>query len=93
VETNDAKQLVAGFIDGDKGHRALIIEFRQAGDELMREFLDGIEEAEPQIFLAYMCQKVANQELVIRSDRPDKYPPAIPENKVPLPLQMDRSNI
>jgi hypothetical protein len=57
----------------------------------MREFLDGIEEAKPQIFLAHMCQKVANQDRVIRPDRPDKYPPAISKNKMPLPLQIGRS--
>jgi hypothetical protein len=55
-------------------------------DELNREFLDGIEETKPQIFLAHMRQKVANQEIVIRPDRPDKYPPVIPENEMPVPL-------
>src|SRR6266853_6050559 len=39
-------------------------------DELNREFLDGIEETKPQIFRAHMRQKVANQEIVIRPDRP-----------------------
>jgi hypothetical protein len=38
-----------------------------------------------------MRQKIANQELVIRPDRPDKYPPAIPENKMALPSQARRS--
>jgi hypothetical protein len=47
VEPDDAEYLAAGFIDGDKGHRARIIELRQFGDELMREFLDGIEKAKP----------------------------------------------
>src|ERR1700687_1313498 len=86
VEPDDAEHLATGFIDCDKGHRARIIELRQFGDELMREFLDGIEEAKPQIFFGYVDQKVANQKLVIRPDRPDKYPPAIPENKMPLPF-------
>ena len=72
--------------DGDKGHRTRIIELRQFGDELMRKFLDGIEEAKPQIFFGHVDQKVANQKLVIRSDRPYKYPRAIPENKMPLPF-------
>jgi hypothetical protein len=52
----------------------------------MRELLDGIEKAKPQIFLAHMRQKVANQEIVLRSNRTDKYPPAIPENEMSLPL-------
>jgi hypothetical protein len=71
VEPDDAEYLAAGFIDGDKGHRARIIELRQFGDELMREFLDGIEKAKPQIFFGDVDQKVANHELVVRSDRPD----------------------
>src|SRR6202048_2922952 len=86
VEPDHAEHLATGFIDGDKRHRAQIIELRQFRDELMREFLDGIEEAKPQIFFGDVDQKVANQKLVIRSDRPDKYPPAIPENKMPLPF-------
>src|SRR6202022_1240281 len=92
VEPDDAEHLATGFIDGYKGHRAQIIELRQFGDELMREFLDGIEEAKPQIFFGHVDQKVANQKLVIRSDRPGKYPPAIPENKMPLPFYIGQSN-
>jgi hypothetical protein len=65
---------------------ARIIELRQFGDELMGEFLDRIEEAKPHILFGHVDQKVANQKLVIRSDRPDKYPPAIPKNKMPLPF-------
>ena len=57
----------------------------------MREFLDGIEEAKPQIFFADMRQKVANQKIVIRSDRPDKYSPVIAENEMPLPLRIVQS--
>jgi hypothetical protein len=52
----------------------------------MRELLDGIEKAKPQIFLAHMCEKVANQVIVVRPDRTNKYPPAIPENEMALPL-------
>jgi len=52
----------------------------------MRELLDGIEKAKPQIFLAHMRQKVANRVIVIRSDRTNEYPPAIPENEMALPL-------
>jgi hypothetical protein len=52
----------------------------------MREFLDGIEEAKPQIFFGNVGEKVANQKLVIRSNRPDKYSPAIPENEMSLPF-------
>ena len=91
MQPDNAEHLAAGFIEGDKGHRAHAIDIGQAGDELMREFLDGIEEAKPQILLAHMRQKLANQQVVIRPDRPDKYPPAIPENKMPLPLQCGRS--
>jgi hypothetical protein len=91
MEPDDAEHLAAGFIDGDKGHRAQTVDICQSSDKLMREFLDGIEEAKPQIFLAHMCQKVANQDRVIRPDRPDKYPPAISKNKMPLPLQIGRS--
>jgi hypothetical protein len=87
MEPNDAEQLATGFFDGDKGHRALAIDIGQSRDELMREFLDGIEEAKPQIFLAHTCQQIANQEFIIRPDRPDKYLPAIAENEMPLPLQ------
>jgi hypothetical protein len=39
-----------------------------------------------------MSQKIANQQIVIRLDRADKYPPVIPENKVPLPLGIGQSN-
>ena len=39
-----------------------------------------------------MSQKIANQEIVIRLNRADKYPPAIPENKVPFPLEIRESN-
>lgn len=34
-----------------------------------------------------MDQKVADQPFVIRFERPDKYPPAIPENDMSLPLR------
>jgi hypothetical protein len=58
----------------------------------MREFLDGIEEAKPQILLVHVSQMIADQILVVRSDRPDKYPPAIPEDEMPLPLRRVRPN-
>jgi hypothetical protein len=32
--------LITGFIDGNRGHRARIIELGQAGDKFIREFLD-----------------------------------------------------
>jgi hypothetical protein len=51
MESRDTERLVTGFIDSDKGHSAGVIEVRQSGDELRRKFLDGIEEAEPQILL------------------------------------------
>ena len=86
VETDDADRLMTGFIDGNKGQRARIIELRQASDKFMRKFLDGIEKAKPQIFIAHMCQKVANQEIIVRSNRANKYPPVIPENEMSLPL-------
>ena len=38
-----------------------------------------------------MCQKVTNQKIVIRSDRPDKYSPTNPENEMPLPLRIVQS--
>ena len=47
VQSHDAKRLFGGFIDGDKCHRARIVEVDESGDELMREFFDRIEEAEP----------------------------------------------
>ena len=34
VEPYDAEGLVARFINGDKSHRARVIELRQSGDEL-----------------------------------------------------------
>jgi hypothetical protein len=55
---------------------------------LIREFLDGIKEAKPQIFLAHMRQQIANKVLVIRSDRPNEYSPAITENQMPLPSRI-----
>jgi hypothetical protein len=69
-----------------------LIEFRQSGDELRRKFLDRIEEAKPQIFFAHMRQQIANQPIVTWSDRPDKYPPEIPENDMPLPLRRIRAD-
>jgi hypothetical protein len=39
VESDDAEHLTAGLIDGDKGHRACIIELRQFGDELCENSL------------------------------------------------------
>jgi len=92
VEPDDTEYLTIGFIYGYKGHRAPVIELRQFGDELIREFLDGIEEAKPQIFFGHVYQKIANQEIIIRSDRPDKYPPGVQENDVPLPLRRIRAN-
>jgi hypothetical protein len=86
MEPDDAENLAADFIDGDKGHRTQAIDIGQSGDKLMRELPDGIEEPKPQIFFAHMRQKVTNQEFVIQSNRPDKYPLAIPENKMALPL-------
>jgi hypothetical protein len=91
VKPDDTERLSADFIDGDKGRRARVFEVRQASDELVGEFLDGIKEAKPQIFLAHMRQKLANQEIVIRPERPDKYPPAIPQHEMPLPLPIVRS--
>ena len=92
MQSHDAERLFGGFIDGDKSHRARIVEIDQSGDELMREFLDRIEEAKPQIFLAHMSQMIADQVLIVRSDRPDKYPPALPEDDMPLPLRRVRTN-
>jgi hypothetical protein len=88
VQPDNAEYLAAGFIQCDKGHRARIVQLRQARDELRREFLDGIEEAKPQVCLADMDQKVANQGFVAGSERPDKYPPVIPEYEMPLPLRI-----
>src|ERR1700743_1536119 len=53
----------------------------------MRELLDRVEEAQPQIFLADVLQQSADQRPVIRLHRPRKYPPTIPENEMPLPLR------
>src|ERR1700733_1284168 len=92
MEPDDAECLTTGFIECDKSHRARIIQLRQSGDELRREFLDRIEEAKPQIFLADMCQKVANQGFVIGPDRSDKYPPAPAKNEMPLPSRIVQSN-
>jgi hypothetical protein len=39
-----------------------------------------------------MNEKIANPQIVIRPERPDEYPPAIPENDVPLPLRWIRAN-
>jgi hypothetical protein len=54
MQSHDAERLLSGFIDGDKSHRARIVEIDQSGDELMRKLLDGIEEAKPQIFLIHV---------------------------------------
>lgn len=87
MEPHDAECLMAGFIDRDKGHRSRIIELGQQGDELRRKFLDGIGEAKPQVSLADIRQKIADQSIVIRLERPDKNPPAIPENDMSLSLR------
>jgi len=92
VQPDDAERFATGFVDGDKGHGARKIKLRQAGNELMRELLDGIEEAQPQVFLAHMRQKVAHQGFVIGLDRPDKYPAAIRENKMSRPSWIGRLN-
>jgi hypothetical protein len=91
MEPDDAKDIVTGFIKCDKRHRARIIDLRQSSDELIREFLDGIKEAKPRIFLAHMRQQIANKVLVIRSDRPNEYSPAIPENQMPPPSRIAQS--
>ena len=75
------------FIDGDKGHRARISELRQSGDELRRKFLEGIEKAKPQVSLADMAQKVADQPFVFRLERTHEDTPVILENDVSLPLR------
>jgi hypothetical protein len=93
MKPDDAEHLTSGFIDRDKGHRARMIEFRQAGDELIRKFPDGIKKAKPQVFFADMREKGTKQRFIVRSDRTDKYPPAIPENQVALPSGIDRWNI
>jgi len=77
---------------GDKSHRARMVEIGQSGANLMREFLDRIEEAKPQVFLAHMSQMIADQVFIVRSDRPDKYPPVIAEDDVPLPFRRVRAN-
>ena len=53
---------------------------------------DRIEEAKPQIFFGHMGQKIATQEIIAGSDRPDKYPPDVRENDMPLPLRRIRAN-
>ena len=93
MEPHDGEGLTAGFVYGNKCHRARIIEFRQLGDELRRKFLDGIEEAKPEIFLAHMRQQIANQAIVTWLNRPDKYPPGITENDMPLPLRRIRADV
>jgi hypothetical protein len=52
----------------------------------MRELFDRIKEAKPQVFFALVSQKIADQWLVTRPDRPDKYPPAAMEDEMPLPF-------
>jgi len=39
MQPHDAKGPLGGFIDGDKGHRARIVEVNQSGDELVRKSL------------------------------------------------------
>jgi hypothetical protein len=92
IQPDDAEHLTTGFIDGDKSHRAREVKVRQLGDKLMREFLDGVEEAKPQIFFAYVRQEVAKQAFVIGSDPTNKYPPALAKNEMPLPLGIVQAN-
>src|ERR1700737_497869 len=58
VEPDDTEYLTIGFIYGYKGHRAPVIELRQFGDELIREFLDEIEEGKRKTFFVHGNQKV-----------------------------------
>ena len=91
MEPYDAEGLVTAFVDGDKRHRARIIQMRQSGDEFGREFLDRVEEAKPQIGSADMRQKVTIPGTVIRPQRPDKYAPAtVSKNEMALPLRIVR---
>jgi hypothetical protein len=92
MQSHEAKPLLAGFIDGYKGHRGGIVEIDEFGNKLMRESLDQIEEAKPQIFLANLSEMMADQVLIVRPYRPDEYLPTIPEDKMPLPLRRVRSN-
>src|SRR5882757_1660329 len=92
MQSHDPQRLFAGFIDRDESYRARVVEIDQSGDELMRKLLDRIGETKPQIFLAHVSQMIADQILVVRSDRPDKYSPAIPEDEMPLPLRRIRAS-
>src|SRR5882757_5039762 len=93
VQSHDPQRLFAGFIDRDKSHRTRVVEIDQSRDELMRKLLDRIEETKSQIFLAHVSHMIADQVLVVRSDRPDKYSPAIPKDEMPLPLRRIRASI
>ena len=61
VYPDHADQLVAGFVEGDKGHRAGVVELRQPGDELVGEFLHRRKEPQPQILGRDMPQEFVDQ--------------------------------
>ena len=54
VKAHHAEHLAGGFLDGDKGHRARVVELRQTRDERMRQFFHRREEPQPDVFLADM---------------------------------------
>src|SRR6478736_10369499 len=58
----------------------------------MRKFLDGFEEAKPQILLGDVAQQFAKQRLVVRPDGTRKHAPTIPEDEMPLPLNRIRTH-
>ena len=92
VNPDNAENLAIGFVDRDKCHRLRVVELRQFGEKLMRKFLDGFEEAKPQIFLGDVAQQFAKQRLVVRPDGTRKHAPTIPEDEMPLPLNRIRTH-
>ena len=87
MQSHDPQRLFGGFIDSDKRHRARVVESGQPDQELMAEFLDRIEEAKPQIFLADVLQQIKDQRLVGGANRPDENLLAVAEDEMPFPLR------
>ena len=78
MDSDHADQIAGRLVEGDKGHRAGIVELGQAGDECVRELLDRREEAKSQILRGDVMQEIMDQRLVLGTNRAhERAPPSL----------------
>ena len=82
MQAHHAEHLAVRFIDRDEGHRALVIEMREFGDALVREFADRGEEAQPRILGRDARGEIRIERGVFRAKDTHQHAPAVRQHGV-----------